>query len=143
MAYEYPWKNSSCWLHLPTGMKSRLFLERGSMDPKDLWGTHGTEHVLNSCARPTSVCSKVLLLLVADVNQTAVGSNHQRQSMLMAEYSKGCSSLLFQQRQILWKLCKESEFYPVTSHYRRALKPEPRHIKQHFNVSVSLLKSKL
>lgn len=84
MAFGYPWKNASCLAVLAS---------RGALEELG-----GPECGLNPRALPL-ICSELLLLLVADVNQ-AVCSNHQRQSVFMAEYSKGCSSLLFQQRQI-------------------------------------------
>lgn len=63
------------WLPLLTGMESRLLLQRGSVDPEDLWRTHCPGCVLNPRAHSTFICSKVLLLLVTDVNQTRLRSN--------------------------------------------------------------------
>lgn len=86
------------------------------------WGTHCTQCALNSLNAFNSWALRFYLFwgsaaVVAGVNQTAAWSDHERQSVSMAQYSKACSSLLFQQWQILWELCKRSDFsltLPIT-----------------------------
>lgn len=67
----------AAWLALPACRdETRAAPAEGLRGSQGLGRALSSECVLNPCTR-SFICSKVLLLVAADVNQTAVRSNHQ------------------------------------------------------------------
>lgn len=123
MAYEYPWKNATCLaLFAPGGCSCR-----GAPWVWGNWGAHCPECALNSLnslnVHSTFICSEVVLLVVAGVNQRAAWSNHERQNVSMAQYSKVAAVCCSSSDKFCGTL-EEKRVFPDTSHYQRALKPE-------------------